>query len=152
VQTAVAGPQAIWGVIDDLQKPLYAVLAKGSPCEMKLEMGTAAAPLYICKSSTVFTLLFDIHVVVETMGYLDPLTGEYIYRPFFRSQGVTDLFHALPGDMYLAAPEGGSCYMGVASVTVMVDAYQADTSPGASGCEHGTEYPGHRFAPATQAQ
>jgi hypothetical protein len=132
VQTSVAGPQAIRGVIDDLQEPLYAVLAKGSPCEMVLEMGTAAAPLYICKSSTVFTLLFDIHMVVETMGYLDPLTGEYIYRPFFRSQGVTDLFHALPGDMYLAAPEGGSCYMGVASVTVMVDAYQADTSPGAS--------------------
>jgi hypothetical protein len=133
VQTSVAGPQAIRGVVDELQEPLRVVLGKGTRGELTLELGTPAAPLYICKSSTVYTLLFDINMTVECMGYLDPLRADFTYRPFYRSKGDTATSYALPGDMYLPALDDAGCAAGVGCVAVVDEGQVPRESEGDEG-------------------
>jgi hypothetical protein len=88
VQTSVAGPQAILGVIDSLKEPLMVILAKGTPAELPLAIGTPQCPLFICQGSPVYTLLYDMHLICDSMGYLDPLRGMYVFRPFSNLRGT----------------------------------------------------------------
>jgi hypothetical protein len=125
VQTSVAGPQAILGVIDSLKEPLMVILAKGNPAEQPLAIGTPQCPLFICQGSPVYTLLYDMHLICDRIGYLDPLRGMYVFRPFFKSQGNTYTCYALPGNMYLAAHDVQVSHTTVSCmVTVLEDAQQ----------------------------
>jgi hypothetical protein len=116
IHTSVAGRRGVIGEVEvPAGDPLEVILCQGSPYELRMRVGEPGDPIYVTDNTDLFDAVFDQSLAAESGGYLDPMLGVFVYRPFMLTTGLIDVQIYVPGSMFLAASAKGqsTCAMAI---------------------------------------